>query len=279
MGVAACAPHKIIPDEELALIFRDAFLANAYITSERVETDSLKVYEPIFASYGYTTDDVHYTIGNFSKRKSARLGDVVEMAIDMLEQEGDHYDHEVAILDTVDNVARRTFRHTVHADTLIRVKSLRDTAKLSFTLDVVPGEYRVDYSYKIDSLDKNNKGLRCRMWLDRADSTRAAIYTTTLRRFRESAVSHTFTTDTTHRSLRMQLMEFVNKSPERPDITVTGLTVTYTTPTEAAVDSLYRKQLDIRIFAGEFFGAMAAPEEETTTEPASEDEPAKDSLP
>lgn len=74
----ACARHKIIPDRKLAQIFHDAFLANAYIGSEQVDIDSLNIYEPIFAGYGYTTEDVYYTIGNFSKRKSARLGDVVE---------------------------------------------------------------------------------------------------------------------------------------------------------------------------------------------------------
>lgn len=71
--LSACARHKIIPDDTLAQIFHDAFLTNAYIGSEGVKTDSLRIYEPIFARYGYTTDDVHYTIGNFSKRKSARL--------------------------------------------------------------------------------------------------------------------------------------------------------------------------------------------------------------
>lgn len=85
---AACTRHKIIPDEKLAQIFHDAFLTNAYIGDERVNIDSLNIYEPIFARYGYTTRDVYYTIGNFSKRKSARLDDVVEMAIEKLETEG-----------------------------------------------------------------------------------------------------------------------------------------------------------------------------------------------
>ena len=128
---AACARHKIIPDDKLAQIFHDAFLTNAYIGNGNVKTDSLRVYEPIFARYGYTTDDVHYTIGNFSKRKSARLGDIVERAIEMLEREGKFYNREVAVLDTIDNVARRTFTRAVLADSLIRVRSLADTARLS----------------------------------------------------------------------------------------------------------------------------------------------------
>ena len=157
---AACTRHKIIPDEKLAQIFHDAFLTNAYIGDVRVNIDSLNIYEPIFARYGYTTRDVYYTIGNFSKRKSARLGDVVEMAIDKLEAEGKFYDREVAVLDTIDNVARRTFTRTVYADSLIRVGSLRDTARLRIAVDVQPGEYELRLKYLVDSLDRNEKGLR-----------------------------------------------------------------------------------------------------------------------
>ena len=181
----ACARHKIIPDRKLAQIFHDAFLANAYIGSEQVDIDSLNIYEPIFAGYGYTTEDVYYTIGNFSKRKSARLGDVVELAIEMLEAEGKYYNREVAILDTIDNVACRSFTRTVYADSLIRVGSLRDTARLRFSVDVRPGEYNLSLKYLVDSLDRNEKGLRGVVWLERRDSTRTNVYTTTLRRDRQ----------------------------------------------------------------------------------------------
>ena len=190
---AACTRHKIIPDEKLAQIFHDAFLTNAYIGDVRVNIDSLNIYEPIFARYGYTTRDVYYTIGNFSKRKSARLGDVVEMAIDKLEAEGKFYDREVAVLDTIDNVARRTFTRTVYADSLIRVGSLRDTARLRIAVDVQPGEYELRLKYLVDSLDRNEK--------------------------------------------------------------VTGLEIDYIPTTSVAVDSLYRQQLDLRIFADEFLRA------------------------
>ncbi|MFR7964197.1 MAG: hypothetical protein ACLU5I_00090 [Alistipes finegoldii] len=172
----ACARHKIIPDRKLAQIFHDAFLANAYIGSEQVDIDSLNIYEPIFAGYGYTTEDVYYTIGNFSKRKSARLGDVVELAIEMLEAEGKYYNREVAILDTIDNVACRSFTRTVYADSLIRVGSLRDTARLRFSVDVRPGEYNLSLKYLVDSLDRNEKGLRGVVWLERRDSTHQRLY-------------------------------------------------------------------------------------------------------
>ena len=228
---AACTRHKIIPDEKLAQIFHDAFLTNAYIGDVRVNIDSLNIYEPIFARYGYTTRDVYYTIGNFSKRKSARLGDVVEMAIDKLEAEGKFYDREVAVLDTIDNVARRTFTRTVYADSLIRVGSLRDTARLRIAVDVQPGEYELRLKYLVDSL-----------------------YSTTLRRNRTENFTRRFTVDTTHRRLHLDFLDFREK-PLRPSVTVTGLEIDYIPTTSVAVDSLYRQQLDLRIFADEFLRA------------------------
>ena len=252
--LSACARHKIIPDDTLAQIFHDAFLTNAYIGSEGVKTDSLRIYEPIFARYGYTTDDVHYTIGNFSKRKSARLGDVVERAIEMLEREGKIYNQEVAVLDTIDNVARRSFTRTVYADSLIRVGSLRDTARLRISVDVRPGEYNLSLKYLVDSLDRNEKGLRGVVWLERRDSTRTNVYTTTLRRDRQENFTRRFTVDTTHRRLWVDFIEFRGK-PQRPSLTVSDLKIDYTPETSAAVDSLYMQQLDIRIFADEFFRA------------------------
>ena len=250
----ACARHKIIPDRKLAQIFHDAFLTNAYIGDRQMRIDSLKIYEPVFAKYGYTTEDVYYTIGNFSKRKSARLGDVVELAIEQLEAEGKALNREVAVLDTIDNVARRAFTRTVYADSLIRVGSLRDTARLRIAIDVQPGEYDLRLKYLVDSLDRNDRGLRGVVWLERKDSTRASVYATTLRRNRIESFTRRFTVDSTHRRLRLDFIDFREK-PQRPSVTLTDLTVDYTPQTSAAVDSLYLQQLDIRIFADEFFRA------------------------
>ena len=198
---AACTRHKIIPDEKLAQIFHDAFLTNAYIGDVRVNIDSLNIYEPIFARYGYTTRDVYYTIGNFSKRKSARLGDVVEIAV-----------------------------------------------------DVQPGEYELRLKYLVDSLDRNEKGLRGVVWLENRDGGRSSVYSTTLRRNRTENFTRRFTVDTTHRRLHLDFLDFREK-PLRPSVTVTGLEIDYIPTTSVAVDSLYRQQLDLRIFADEFLRA------------------------
>lgn len=250
---AACVRHRIIPDEELAMIFRDAFLSNAYVTTQGVGSDSLNLYEPVFARYGYNTTDVLYTIGNFSKRKSARLSDVVDRAIEMLDAEGAWYDREVAVLDTIGNVARRTFTRTVFSDSLIRVAALKDTARLRIRVDGLrPGDYAVSFRYRVDSTDRN-PGMRGGVWLEDDDGERTGAYTMMLRRYGDEQFSRSFKADSSARTLVIDWAMFRERPPHRPSVTLRDLEVVYTPETSVAEDSLYLRQLDIRIFADEFF--------------------------
>ena len=256
----ACSGYKIIPDEQLALIFHDAFLSNAYMQHPGMRPDSLNLYEPIFAKYGYTTADVQYTIGNFSKRKSARLSDVVEQAIKLLETEAEHLDREVSILDTIDNVARRTFRRTLYADSLVRVTRLRDTARLRFVFDSIrPGDYTIAFDYLIDSLDENTQ-LRASVWFERADDRRVNVSPTYLTRRREAEYRREMKADTSMRRLVLDLYEIRSPKPKRPHMTVRNLRVVYTPDAAEAVDSLFLRQLNIKIFADDFCNPLPAPD-------------------
>ena len=254
LAVTGCRRYKVIPDRTLGQIFHDAMLTNAYVDNQGVNVDSLNIYEPIFARYGYTTEDVRYTLEEFSRRKSAHLSDVAEYMILLFDREAAELNRQVAVLDTIDNVARRTFTRTVYADSLIRVGALRDTARLRIAVDVQPGEYELRLKYLVDSLDRNEKGLRGVVWLENRDRGRSSVYSTTLRRNRTENFTRRFTVDTTHRRLHLDFLDFREK-PLRPSVTVTGLEIDYIPSTSVAVDSLYQQQLDLRIFADEFFRA------------------------
>ena len=259
MLAAGCAKHRIIPDKTLAAIFHDAFLTNAYADNRRFAMDSLDLYQPIFQKYGYTAEDVQYTIGNFSKRKSARLGDVVEEAIKVLEAEGKVLEYEGAILDTVDNIARRRFTRTVYRDSLLRISRLKDTSRLMLVIDDIrAGDYNISFDYRIDSLD-NNTGHRTSFDFERSDSTRFGHVQQSLRR---TSATETFTrrltADTSARRLIINLMEFrepVRKGTVRhTGATFWNIKVVHTPLTSDAVESLFAEQLPLRVFAEEFFG-------------------------
>lgn len=253
-----CSRERVIPDETLAEIFRDAYLINAYTEEQRLPLDSLELYRPIFARYGYTVENVRYTIGSFSRRKSAKLSDVVERATALLEAGSEHYKSEVAALDTVDNVALRRYTRTFYSDSLVRVSRLRDTARLHLRLDSIrSGQYEVAFDYLVDSLDKNTL-LRARMWFEGEDGKRESNpQTITLRKLRREHVARTFRADTSARALVLRLGYVDRERLKTPDITLYDLKVVYTPELQTAIDSLYHDQLGLRIFADEFFAAFA----------------------
>lgn len=263
----ACARHKIIPDDTLAKIFHDAFLTNAYLDQEGIETDTLNFYEPIFEKYGYTIEDVRFTIGNFSKRKSARLGDVVEVAISMLEKQGKLYEKEVAVLDTIDNTAQRLFTRTIYTDSLVRIKNLKDSTKRIIVIDDLrPGEYKVAFDYKVDSLDDNIMR-KTSVWFEREDSTRLGTQQITLRKTAAvDPISRTLTCEQGAVRMVIDLYQVgklsdnaANKKKKKhTGLTVTNLRVIHTPTVKDAVDSLYAKQLVIKIFADEFLSLFEA---------------------
>ncbi|MDE5706813.1 MAG: DUF4296 domain-containing protein [Alistipes sp.] len=256
VALGACARERIISDSELARIFRDAYLINAYTADQSVLTDSLEIYEPVFRRYGYTTEDVRNTIANFSRRKSAKLSDVVEQSIALLEEENDRYKYEVGVLDTIDNIARRRYTRTLLADSLIRVGTLRDTARLRIRMeDIRPGEYAVSFSYLIDSLD-DNRNVRALFWLEDAAGKHREESSNLLRRRMRSEIKRTLRADSSSRLLILELYRNGERL-KRPDATFYGLEIRYTPPAEAAVDSLYTDQLNLSIFADEFFAAFA----------------------
>lgn len=257
VAAAACTHHKIIPDKTLAAIFHDAFLTNAYIDNRHFRTDSLDMYNPIFEKYGYTNDDVQYTIGNFSKRKNARLGDVVELAIKQLEDEGLLYEHEAVVLDSIDNIARRAFRREVYRDSLIRVSRLKDTDRLHIKIDNIrTGEYQIDFDYLVDSLDETTSR-RAVFTFERADSSTFGRQQQSLYRDnRTNHVSRTLQPDTSVRRITINLMEFSqprNGKLKHFGVKITNLTVVHTPDAQSAVDSLYEKQMPAHIFFKEFF--------------------------
>lgn len=249
ISFVTCSKPKIIPDDRLADIFYEAFLTNAYIGEKRLRLDSLRIYEPIFERYGYTIEDVQYTFGDFSKRKSARLGDVVEVAIDRLEAEGEWLNREVRILDTIDARARRAFSRVIYLDTLVEVRRLRDTSRLCVKIDSIKrGDYEVSFSYFIDSLDKN-RGQRVIIELERRDGVRRSILNNSMRQRDTVSISRTVKNDGKEHALYINLAKFLpDEKVQRPRMTFRDITVRFVPFAEDVIDSLYERSIDIAIF-------------------------------
>lgn len=246
--VSSCSGPRVIPDSTLINIFHDAFLANAYMAQENINEDSLYVYEPIFDKYGYTMEDLQHTIITINERKSAMLSDIMYEVNKRLEEESREESRKIIILDTIDNIARRTYTRTMYSDTLIRATSLRDSTKLRITLDsLVPGEYTVSFDYFIDTLDENRNS-RIEVYLIIDDSTTAMRSSMMFSRYRDGKYSRKFSADTLHKQLYINMFYHPNnEEPKQPSITIRNFNIVRVLPTEQCVDSLYEHQLDIRI--------------------------------
>ena len=262
--LGGCNKRRIIPDDVLSKIFHDAFVVNAYIGEERVYLDSLQVYEPIFERYGYTAQDVVYTVGNFSRRKSARLGTVVEHAISRLERESQEYANKVVILDTIRNVAVRTLTREVYADTLIKAKTRADSTKLQLNISpIYEGEYVVTYSYECeDDLLKYPRSAE--FYFENEHGFRSGFTSVNVRT--KGTVNRTLVSRDEGGKLVLELGKYKttpftqpkskkNKKqlpPKKQAFTIRNLKVVYKPNAESAVDSLFERYVNIKIFADGF---------------------------
>ncbi|MFI3333215.1 MAG: DUF4296 domain-containing protein [Rikenellaceae bacterium] len=251
---ASCVKRTTIPDEELALIFRDAFLANAYIFSNDIVFDTLQVYQPIFDRYGYSAEDVAYTVGSFSKRKSARLSDVVERSIKMLEEGQKIYSHETMILDSIDLFAQRDSKRVILERELVEYHQQRDSVNILFELDSLqPGSYDISFEYLVDTLDNNRSSYRVMSWSEAPNSdVKRGVSSSFLRKNMIQRFTRNVEIDTLTHKFVIKLAESyeVKRSPH---VTFRKFKVEYTPLVDESVERFYRKMLDVRIFADDFF--------------------------
>ena len=274
VSITGCQKKRVIPDDTLANIFHDAFVVNAYVGEERINLDSLQIYEPIFEQYGYTAKDVVYTVGNFSRRKSARLGSVVEQAIARLERENKYHAQKIVILDTIQNVAVRTFTRTVYKDSLIKAVKRADSTLLRVEISpICQGEYTISYKYKCDGdikkhprkaefYFKDDEGFRSGYASFSLNQMGDIKRTLVARRAEDKLVLNLGEIDGRgqEKSAREKQYEKRKKSKEKlpkgltgkPAITIMNLQVHYTPKTESAIDSLFARYVDVKIFADEF---------------------------
>lgn len=260
--IVSCARKKEIDDQTLAKIFSEAYISNAYLGINYFNIDSVQIYEPILERYGYTPEDLRYTIGNFSRRKSAQLGRVLKDAEEQIKVFADIYEKEVVILDTIKNVAVRSMQRVVYKDSLISVKKLADTSKLKLVVEPLqPGMYSIRYRYTCEREKLKEKGkskelsLRGAINIETNNGIHKNNYSYNLRD--EENIRRTITTDTASKRLVITFAKTADQSKKmkKPNVTVTDLVIEYTPEENLAIDSLFKRYIDIKIFDDVFFPA------------------------
>ena len=260
--IVSCARKKEIDDQTLAKIFSEAYISNAYLGINYFNIDSVQIYEPILERYGYTPEDLRYTIGNFSRRKSAQLGRVLKDAEEQIKVFADIYEKEVVILDTIKNVAVRSMQRVVYKDSLISVKKLADTSKLKLVVEPLqPGIYSIRYRYTCEREKFKEKGkskelsLRGAINIETNNGIHKNNYSYNLRD--EENIRRTITTDTASKRLVITFAKTADQSKKmkKPNVTVTDLVIEYTPEENLAIDPLFKRYIDLKVFKDVFFPA------------------------
>lgn len=242
VAIVGCSRSKTIPDGELRAIFKEIFVTNAYLNREaRLDKDSLDVYEPIVERHGYDLDDFVYTVGGFAKRKSMKLSDVLDVAIEELLNEEAYLAYKLSVIDTLNNVAQRELSRLVLEEQLIEVKRVADTAKLRIGFEIEEGTYKVSYNYIVDSLD-NNKRLKntFHTYSGEGEERKSRVVRTNWITYRERQI-FTASIDVKDEADYMEiLLGNYEKGMTKPNMTIDSLRVLYMLPVEVAADSLKR---------------------------------------
>ncbi len=230
----SCGKTTIIPDDELTNITQEMFLVNAYAAKQKINTDSLDIYTPILARYGYNQEDFFNTLANFTQRKSARFGDIIEAAISSLEWHANDYENKVRNLNYIDSLAQAMCKKEVYFAERVRVTRMKDTARLEVNVPIVDkGEYHLKYKYHIDTLDKNTLIQNVVLVVDGDEkpnyNTRNHMTRHTPKDFFLKVMPKPGSQE-----LRIKLADYTRKE-ERPYIIIDSVSVVYFPPVEEAL--------------------------------------------
>ena len=101
--------------------------------------------------------DFMFTIENLSKRKSVKFTDILQAALDTLQAGGRPWFDAIARRDSVNKIAAELFKKQVYFDSLPQhyTRLSRTEDKPTVKLAVEPGEYRIEWSYAVDTSDRN----------------------------------------------------------------------------------------------------------------------------
>lgn len=192
--LVGCSGPKMIPEPVLRDILRDAFISQAaatrsdYARQKGVAVDTMDMHTPILKRYGYTLDDMRYTVRQMSVRKSNPLPNILEIVSADIKSVSQVAQARYLVKLKLDTLARNFSADTIYRrDTTItgRIDGLKWTIlPLAGDTALQVGNYQIMFDYStgrstgafsktlqytrvMDSLRKDNNS----MWLSRVKDT------------------------------------------------------------------------------------------------------------
>lgn len=252
-ALGSCDKPRTIPDETLELIFRDIYVANSYVSTRDYTVDSIEMYLPIFEKYDCTVEDLKYTIESFSKRKSTKFSDVIAAAKERIDNEYKEIAASVRVLDYIDSVAAERYKMRIFARDSIRVRKAGDTSALRIEIPIPgDGRYKVEYTYVMDTSDRNRSIRGIHTLYDKEAGKRTATTNNWFARGRRRDYSVELEAFKGEDVLLLQLGNYSANNMKRPHLGIDSLRVTYY-PSRQAFPRLSYARTDAQL-GGALFG-------------------------
>ncbi len=260
---------KVIPPSVFAQITKEFIMTEAALSDvrdPRLTTDTIAFYEPILADYGYTIEDMTYSVEEYSKRKSAILTNIIKTAGEEVRAEADRVRELFRFMSDWNKMAVENSIDTVYRnDSLTRYTSLARLDKAVVELDVRPGEYTLWFKPWVDSSDNNFYYMYNTVFLG-GDGERIVpneynnltenIYRISKRATERMQKISITVPDTSVKKLRLVFFDKEKSSPKplkkEVSVSVDSIMVVYQMLPKEASDTLFRKMagFDLDVIGG-----------------------------
>lgn len=154
--LGACS-GRYIPEKILVEILYDMHLTDAMLTTDGLnDVDSMKIYEPIAAKYGYRFDDINRTLMHYALQNN-KLPEIYGKVKTKIENEQSIYRPQARIEKLSQNLYPGV-------DSLTIASPIRSKRPFDLTLDE-QGVYDISASYRFFA-DDSTKNPRISVWLE-----------------------------------------------------------------------------------------------------------------
>ncbi len=245
-----CDNRREIPAEDLEAIISDAYLTDSYLREfgGRYDRDTLTFFAPVLERYGYTLEDMRYTLYRMVTRKTNVLEPIIEAASEDYARRLARYRRGYDVSLRWDTVAAKRATLEVMLDSM-EARTVSDLRRARFELPLYnTGVYTISMSYRIDSTDRNKSYLIRYVLSDtlgRSVQNSGSIW---LGRVGRKASSTTDVTVNADRYNHMSI-DFLSVASGRtvrePNVKVDTMTVTYRPPIEVARKMNYDRYFGI----------------------------------
>lgn len=152
---------KEIPEEKLGEIIADIVLTDSYVNNIMKpgyrERDTIDYFNPILDKYGYTIEDLEYTIDKYARRKTDVIWNTLDKATARVDVIRSIYDNNNKMREKWNLIVSERSADTLyyHKDT-IYIKSASDLNKLILKQPIRNrGKFTVSYDYKMNAGENN----------------------------------------------------------------------------------------------------------------------------